>query len=179
MDANAAEIVVEPSFKKSKDRRRERIAAPPERVRSRRRRFPYQWIARGAGTAFRLSAVDLRSCGAGSEIRLRHAHDLGSDAIRLVLQRIIDCADFELRLNLVGRPLKRACSAGGKERDFAEIPRAPRRGLFRHLTSLLLLGTATRNRFRPALRRTTRSLGFCDGGASMALPMPHMIVARA
>jgi hypothetical protein len=48
------------------------------------------------GVAF---AVDLRLRGADGDPRIRHAHHLISDEIRLILQRLIYRTDFELALN--------------------------------------------------------------------------------
>src|SRR5262249_43482303 len=44
-------------------------------------------------------AGELQRRGSEGDIRVRHAHQLLGDSIRLMLQRIIDGPDFEFRLN--------------------------------------------------------------------------------
>ena len=50
----------------------------------------------------------------------RHPHHLIGNAIRLMLQRIIDGADFEFRLN--GRPGEARCRKLGRRLEFAAHP---------------------------------------------------------
>jgi hypothetical protein len=65
------------------------------------------------------------------QLRCGHAHHLVGDAIRLMLQWIINGTDFESSLNgtketrcrKISRYLKPLCTAWGKNWDFAEIPR--------------------------------------------------------
>jgi hypothetical protein len=55
-------------------------------------------------------------CGFG------HAHHLFGDAVRLMLQRIIDLSDGELPLEERGSRFWSAWPVGRKQRELAEIP---------------------------------------------------------
>src|SRR5271170_1001108 len=89
--------------------------------------------------AFRAFAADLRRGRRKRALWRRHTHYLLSDSIRLMLQRIIDGADFEFRLNGFGETRCRklgwllefaAHPLGRKERYLAEIPSEAARSSF-------------------------------------------------
>jgi hypothetical protein len=67
------------------------------------------------GTRSAAGALALQ-CGFG------HPHHLFGDAVRLMLQRIVDLSDCELSLEERGSRFESAWPVGRKQRDLAEIP---------------------------------------------------------
>src|SRR5262245_24373696 len=130
MHPHAAEIVPEPRLEISARRRIERLPRRTEylihdrrhltggdRSHPRRLLLKFFFFLSLAGSAF---AAHLRWRGTKRHLRHRHAHHLFGNPIRLMLQRIIDGADFEVRLN--GRPGEARCQKLGRRLEFAAHP---------------------------------------------------------
>jgi hypothetical protein len=80
-----------------------------------------KFFLRCAASAF---AADQRWRGREGHLWVRCPHHLVRETVRLMLQRIIDSADFEFRLNGTREMCRRIRR---KDRDFAKIPRRRRR----------------------------------------------------